>query len=391
MIERVAFLSMHTSPLSTPGVGDAGGMNVYVDSLSRTLARRGVAVDVFTGTRPGTGRAEVDVAPGYRVVGVPVSPSGDAADGVGEFAEGVIRWSARNGVRHDVVHSHYWMSGWAGLLVADLIGARLAISFHTLGRVKEAARRDGDAPESLLRIAAETEVIARAACVIASTATEAAELVEHYSANPGRVCVSPPGVDHHIFHPGDREGARGRLGIYAGPTVAFVGRIQPLKGVDIAVGAVGSLADVSLLVVGGPSGPRGDAEWQRLTQLAELEAPGRVWFHEPMAHGSVADVYRAVDAVIVPSHAESFGLVAVEAQACGTPVVASRVGGLAHVVADGRTGVLVDGWSPNDYADAITKVLASPEMGRGAVENAARFSWDATADRLLELYAGLDR
>ncbi|HLE38949.1 MAG TPA: glycosyltransferase [Acidimicrobiia bacterium] len=392
MIGRVAFLSIHSSPLAVPGTGDAGGMNVYVDSLARTLAGRGVRVDVFTRRVDGAAPDETEVAPGYCVVQVDAAGV-DRADLVGSFAEGVAKWIVGHDATPDLVHSHYWLSGWAGVLLQEVLSVPLAISFHTLGRVKEATRAPGEPRESLVRIAAETEVVARAGCVVASTPAEAANLIEHYQANPERICVSPPGVDHTVFRPGSKERARARLGLEAGPLVAFVGRIQPLKGIDVAVKAIARLDGVRLLVVGGPSGPAGESELLHLESMAASLAPGRVSFLPPRPHRDIACVYRAADAVIVPSRSESFGLVAVEAQACGTPVVASRVGGLAYAVADGHSGYLIAGHDPADYAAALRSILDDPatqaRLFAGAVEHAAGFSWDATADRLFELYRGL--
>ena len=403
MIERVAYLSIHTSPLAAPGSGDAGGMNVYVHELAQVMAGRGVQVDVFT--RGGTA-GEVEVVPGYRVVQLASGRMGSAGDDalaetVGDFAEGVARWAVRHRTAYDILHSHYWLSGWAGLLLHEVLRVPLAISFHTLGRVKDATRRADQAPAGLLRLAAETEVIARAGCVIASTPVEAAQLIEHYAANPERLCVSPPGVDHGVFSPGSRSEARSARGLAAeGPLVLFVGRLQPLKGADVAVAAfarlAGALPGCRLLVVGGPSGPQGAEEAARLRAAAVAAGLGdRARFLPPVPHGELAGYYRAADVVVVPSRSESFGLVAVEAQACGVPVVAAAVGGLAHAVADGESGILVSGWDPGDYAAALLRVLTEPGLGArlsaGALAQAERFSWPATADRLLELYSGIAR
>jgi len=403
LIERVAFLTIHTSPLAAPGTGDAGGMNVYVHELAATLAGRGVTVDVFTrGPRPG----EIEVAQGYRVIELPEPSGGDPgeeslAEEVGDFAEEVARWAVRRRAAYDVLHSHYWLSGWAGLLLHEVLRVPLAISFHTLGRVKDATRRPDQAPAGLLRIAAETEVIARAGCVIASTPAEATQLIEHYAANPERLCVSPPGVDHLVFCPGDRRAAREALGLPAeGRVVLFAGRIQPLKGPDIALAAFALVAarlpDCRLLVIGGPSGPQGREELDFLrTGAAAANLEERVLLRGPLPHHELAAAYRAADVVVVPSRSESFGLVAVEAQACGVPVVAAAVGGLAYAVADGESGLLVSGWDPADYAAALGRVLTDPalaeRLARGAVANAERFSWPSTADRMLELYAGIQR
>lgn len=394
MINRVAFISVHTSPLDEPGSGDAGGMNVYIDSLSRALADLGTQVEVFTASAPGQPLAEKQVVSGYRVVEIPIGQTHDDADLVGQLTEGIVKWTAHNDVKYDVVHGHYWLSGWVGALLQDVLDRPLAISFHTLGRVKDAAREPWDPPESLVRIAAETEVISRAGCVVASTPVEAAELIEHYSANPERLCVSPPGVDHSVFLPGSKTEARKSLGVDPDrATVGFVGRIQPLKGIDVAIQAVGSLPDVDLLIVGGPSGPAGSTELDHLKSLAEVAAPGRVDFRPPLAHQRVRDVYRAVDVMVVPSRSESFGLVAAEAQACGTPVVAAAVGGLPFVVADERSGYLVDGHDPDAYAGAISRILSDPDtaahLSEGAARNSLRFSWEGTAERMLQLYDGL--
>ena len=399
MIERVAYLSIHTSPLAVPGAGDAGGMNVYVHELAQTMAGRGVQVDVFT---RGAAAAEIEVVPGYRVVQVPAGASPGSGDDalaavVGDFAEGVARWAVRHRAVYDLFHSHYWLSGWAGLLLHEVLRVPLAISFHTLGRVKDATRRADQAPAGLLRLAAETEVIARAGCVIASTPTEAAQLIEHYAANPERLCVSPPGIDHEVFFPGSRAESRAALGLDGGgPLVLFVGRLQPLKGPDVALTAFAQLAadlpTARLLFVGGPSGPQGEAEAARLRAEA-AGLGGRVLFRSPVPHRDLPAYYRAADILVVPSRSESFGLVAAEAQACGLPVVAAAVGGLAHAVADGVSGILVDGWDPADWAAALRRVVTDPalasRLSAGAREQAERFSWPATADRLLELYSGL--
>jgi len=392
VIRRVAFVSVHSSPLATPGIGDAGGMNVYVDSLARTLAARDIVVDVFTRRVDPLAPDETEVEPGYAVIQIDASGA-DRADMIGSFSEGVAKWVTRNHVRYDVIHSHYWLSGWAGMLLSDLLEVPLAISFHTLGRVKESARTPGEPRESLVRIAAETEVVARAGCVVASTQADATELLEHYQAAPERLCVSPPGVDHAVFSPGDRAEARRRLGLADGPLVAVVGRIQPLKGVSVAISAISLLPQAVLLIVGGPSGSEGTAELARLRGLADDVATGRVQFHPAIPHGRVVDVYRAADVVAVPSRSESFGLVAAEAQAVGTPVVAARVGGLSYTVVDGISGALVSGDDPAHWAAAFAAILDDPvaaaRLSAGALDHARTFSWEATADRLLELYGGM--
>jgi len=399
VIRRVAYLSMHTSPLVQPGVGDAGGMNVYIDQLARGMAEAGVAVHVFTRRDDPELPAQVTVVPGYTVHHIDAGPARplptDRLVGlVRRFAEGTLRVLA-DLPPVDVIHSHYWLSGWAGVLVKRQIVRPLAHSFHTLGQLKNLYRRQDEPPESLLRIAAEHEVIAQADCVIASTPLEADDLLAHYGADPGALCVSPPGVDHSRFHPGPSDEARRRLGLGHGPLVAYVGRVQAMKGVDVALDAFSivrsTLPDARLLVVGGPSGPRGPREMRAIR--ARAARIGGVLFFDPLPHSTLADVYRAADVVHVPSRSESFGLVAVEAQASGTPVVASRVGGLIYCVDDGASGALVDGWDPDDHAAALLEILTDPSradlMSKQAVEWAERFSWESAVNRFLELYSGV--
>ncbi len=296
-----------------------------------------------------------------------------------------------------IVHSHYWLSGWAGLSIKRKLGIPLANSFHTLGRVKDLTKRNDEPPESLLRIAAEYEVIESSDCVVASTPLEAEDLMDHYGADPTRLCTSPPGVDHRVFAPGDQSEARRRLGLDDRPLIVFVGRIQPLKGVDIAIAALpfilSAVPDVRLMVVGGPSGPAGRSELDRLKrQVVDSDLEEVVEFREPIPHRELADLYRAASVLMLPSRSESFGLVAAEAQACGLPVVAANVGGLPHVVSDGESGILVDGWEPLDHAAAVIDLLTDDDLterlARGAVEWSERFSWEATANRFLELYEG---
>ncbi len=406
MIGRVAFLSMHTSPLDRPGAGDAGGMNVYIDGLATSLVRRGVDVTVFTRRADQSSPEVVDAPTGYRVVHTTAGPPRPMPlsrldNFVEDFAAQVtiaMDDSRPGHDRFDLVHSHYWLSGWAGLIVKQLTGLPLANSFHTLGRVKDATRRPGQPPEPLLRIAAEEEVIDLSDCVIASTDNEAVELIDHYGAHPGRVCVNPPGVDLELFAPGDRREARRALGMDDAPTVLFVGRIQALKGLDVAVEALAMVRDripaVRLHVVGGPSGPSGEAEYRLVRKAVEgLGLSEAVTWWNVQPHGRLPVFYQAADVLIVPSRSESFGLVAAEAQSTGLPVVAANVGGLRHVVRDSTSGLLVDGWEPVDYGKALLRILESPteraRLAEGARAAGRRFGWDMATDRLLELYQGV--
>lgn len=400
MIRRVAYLSMHTSPLLQPGVGDAGGMNVYVDQLARSMAESGVAVEVFTRRDDPDLPNRVTVVPGYTVHHIEAGPArrlstGRLAPHVRRFARGALDVLATL-PPVDVVHTHYWLSGWAGLLVKKHLRVPMANSFHTLGRVKNLNKRHDDPPETLLRIAAEQEVIAESDCVVASTPLEADDLLAHYGASPEALCVSPPGVDHARFYPGPRGEARRRLSLPPGPLIAFVGRVQALKGIDVALEAFERVAvelpDAALVVVGGPSGVHGVREMRSIKARA-ARINGEVLFSDALPHRTLADVYRAADVLHVPSRSESFGLVAVEAQACGTPVVASRVGGLIFSVDDGSSGTLVEGWDPAGHAAALLEILTDPAqadlMSKKAAEWADRFSWENTVSRFLELYAGV--
>lgn len=403
MINRVAYLALHSCPLLQPGTGDAGGMNVYILELGRSMAQTGVDVVVFT-RRTDDGTPDVvEVSPGFRVVHIEAGPRTPVPMSylpglVGEFAEATLAWIEQNGELFDIIHSHYWLSGWAGVLLKEKLGLPLANSFHTLGRIKDLTKRADDALEGAIRTLTEEEVIARSDCVVASTPYDFDDLMDHYGADPARLCTSPPGIRHEVFHPGDKEEARRWTGLTGYPVLLFVGRIQPLKGVDIAIAALSRLTltgePAHLVVIGGPSGSSGPAELDRLQQLAEdLSLADRVHFIPPVARDQLVSFYQAADAVVMPSRSESFGLVAAEAQSCGVPVVAAAVGGLPFIIDNGTSGILVEGHDPSAYAAAIDSVLGDQEFAArlsvGAVEHSERFSWETTVSRLLELYAGI--
>jgi D-inositol-3-phosphate glycosyltransferase len=407
VIERVGYIAMHTSPLIQPGTGDAGGMNVYLDRLSRTMQGRGVHVTTFTRRTNSDSEEVVEVLPGYRVVhvraGEPRTLSiPEMKPLVDEFTDGVVAWINANNPEFDLVHSHYWLSGRTGVAIKDKFGIPLANSFHTLGRVKDRTRSTDEAPSSAERLLTETDVIARSDCVIASTPYEFDDLLAHYGASPERLCVSPPGVDHSMFRPGDRWLARDRLGLGSEPIVLYAGRIQAHKGTSTAVEAYAilrtavseTLGTPRLLIIGGASGPDGEAELAKCRSIAlQRGVNDGIEVLDPMPHEILADYYRAADVVIVPSRSESFGLVAAEAQACGTPVVASDVGGLAYVVNPSESGLLVHGHDPAAFATAIRAIIEhhgfADRLSEGAVAFSQRFSWDSTANRLLELYGGI--
>lgn len=397
MISRVAFLSMHTCPLLQPGLGDAGGMNVYVKELAEAMASRGVTVDIFTRRREPDAPDLFEAPEGFIVHHLDAGPHRnipilEMAQYVEEFADGVVSAIESSG-HPDIVHTHYWLSGWAGLIVKRETGLPVAHSFHTLGRVKDLLRRPGEPPESLLRIGAEHDVIEDADCLMASTPFEAEDLILHYGADPAKLCVSPPGINHRLFRPGSKTRARASLGWGDGPIVLFVGRIQSLKGVDISLAAAEELHrlvdGVRLVVIGGPSGPNGLDEYEALRARA-----GRlrvsVEFLSPVPRTELATYFQAADVLHVPSRSETFGLVVVEAQACGLPVVAARVGGLPHTFEPGRSGLLVEGWGPMAHAEALATVLRDKEgsFSEAALRWGREFSWEATADRVLQAYMG---
>lgn len=394
-MRRVAVISMHTSPLAQPGVGDGGGMNVYVRELSSALAHAGVACTTYTRRWRDDLPDEVLVEPNHRVVHVTAGPTDlpkeRLIDVVDEFTRGVeehIRVSG--GV--DVVHANYWLSGIVGHRLKHALDVPLVCTFHTLSRVKA----EGGDPESALREKVETEVIGCSDAICVSCTEEERQFVRLYGTPPGRIEIVAPGVEHAFFSPGDRGGARAALGLGDGPVLLFVGRIQPLKGLDVAVRALAELDrdDAELVVVGGASGAEGDAEMARIVAIVEESGlTGRVRFVPAQAHHILSTYYRAADVVLVPSRSESFGLVALEAAACGTPVVASAVGGLLTIVEHGRTGYLVPDRRPEVFARHIADLLDDPAlaatMSRAAAARALNYTWSFAGARLRRAYGDL--
>ncbi|GAU64737.1 putative glycosyltransferase [Streptomyces sp. NBRC 110611] len=430
---RVAMLSVHTSPLHQPGTGDAGGMNVYIVELARKLASINIEVEIFTRATTGTLPPAVELAPGVLVRHVDAGPyEGLAKEELPAqlcaFTHGVMRaWAGHRPGYYDLVHSHYWLSGHVGWLAAERWGVPLVHAMHTMAKVKNAALAAGDTPEPAARVIGETQIVRAADRLIANTAEEADELVRHYEADPGKVAVVHPGVNLDRFRPapasGDahanggvaghvagsdadagavaesRAAARARLGLPQDAVIPlFAGRIQPLKAPDILLHAVADLlaADPALRsrlvvpVVGGPSGS-GLAKPEGLQKLAaRLGIADVVQFRPPVGQERLADWYRAASVLVMPSHSESFGLVAIEAQACGTPVVAAAVGGLPVAVRDGVSGFLVAGHDPADYARALRRFVADPSlsirMGSDAARHAQSFGWDTAAAATGDVY-----
>jgi D-inositol-3-phosphate glycosyltransferase len=391
-------LAVHTSPLAQPGIGDAGGMNVYVLQSALHLARRGIEVEIFTRATASADQPIVRVAPGVLVRNVVAGPfegldKYDLPTQLCAFAAGVLRAEAAHEPGYyDIVHSHYWLSGQVGWLARDRWAVPLVHTAHTLAAVKNAALADGDAPEPPLRTVGEQQVVDEADRLIVNTDDEARQLISIHRADPARIDVVHPGVDLDVFRPGDQRAARAALGLPLDEhVVAFVGRIQPLKAPDIVLRAAAKLHRVRIVVAGGPSGS-GLASPDGLVRLAdELGITERVTFLPPQSRADLATLFQAADLVAVPSYSESFGRVAVEAQACGTPVVAAAVGGLPVAVRDGVSGTLVSGHDVDRWADALDNLLrlSAPEaeaMARAAAAHAATFSWEHTTDALLASY-----
>jgi D-inositol-3-phosphate glycosyltransferase len=409
---RVATLSVHTSPLDQPGTGDAGGMNVYIVEVARRLAEAGVEVEIFTRAIASGLPGSVQIVPGVQVRHVIAGPfeglaKEDLPAQLCAFTNGVLRAeAARAPGWYDLIHSHYWLSGQVGWVAKDRWGVPLVHTAHTLAKVKNRMLAEGDTPEPLRRVVGEELVVAEADRLVANTPNEARELVDLYAASLDRVAVVEPGVDLDRFTPpaagsqvAARLAARRHFGIPADRhVVAFVGRIQPLKAPDVLVRAAAELRArdpelgrrLLVVVCGGPSGSGLERPTALIDLATELDVLDMIRFLPPQAAEDLATLYRSADLVAVPSHNESFGLVALEAQACGTPVVAAAVGGLVTAVRDGISGVLVDSHRPADWADVIGRLLAAPELhaklSRGAVDRAREFSWDRTAAGLLAVY-----
>lgn len=394
-MQRVSVLSLHTSPLAQPGIGDGGGMNVYVRELVSALAHAGVECTTYTRAISADAPREVLVEPNHKVVHVPAgSPDMDKSELFGvvpEFTDKVLDHIVSHGGT-DIIHANYWLSGVSGHSLKHELNVPLVSTFHTFARVKAL----GGDPESALRERSETEVIGCSDAICVSCTEEERQFIDLYGEPPGRTEIVAPGVEHAFFAPGEKKGARRALELGDGPVLLFVGRIQPLKGVDVAVRSLSELGrkDATLLIVGGASGADGEAEWERVRALVdELGLGAQVRFVAPQPHHILSTYYRAADVVLVPSRSESFGLVALEAAACGTPVVANAVGGLLTIVEHGRTGYLVADRRPDVFARHIGDILHDPALARrlsvNAAERALNYTWGFAAARLRRTYADL--
>jgi D-inositol-3-phosphate glycosyltransferase len=404
-LNRIAMLSVHTSPLETPGAGDAGGMNVYVVELSRRLAALGNKIEIFTRATSRSQASVTEMEPGILVRHVIAGPfegltKTDLPGQLCTFAREVLRIEAAyQPGYYDLIHAHYWLSGQVGALARDRWGVPLVHSMHTMAKVKNDLLAEGDDAEPVSRVIGEQQVVDAADLIIANTSAEGQQLIDLYGAPSHRVRVINPGVDLSVFRPGDQSSARDRVGIARDALVMmFAGRLQPLKAPDVLIKVAAEMlvrrpelrSRLVVPIIGGPSGG-GLGTSRALAELASrLGVEDVVRFVPPVGRTELADYFRAASVVCVPSYNESFGLVALEAQACGTPVVAANVGGLPTAIRDGITGFLVDGHRPADYAAVVGRLLGEPRLlarlGRASVEHAAAFGWDRTAVQTLQAY-----
>ena len=404
MKRRVAMLMVHTCPLEQAGIGDAGGMNIYVAESAARMAAQGVEVDIFTRRDHLDLPEVVELSPGVNVhhldAGHDLHWTKEQVPAHFNELTAEFKKALSSDQSYDLIHSHYWLSGKVAMPVAKELKLPLVHTMHTMARVKNLNLAEGERPEPMIRVQGETQIVAAANALTANTDAEAASLVSLYDACPDTVHVVTPGVDLYNFTPGaGRAAARKVIGIEADThVITFVGRIQPHKGPEILIRTIAEMVSHSPLlrpklrvfIIGGASGVNG-SEVERLKELVNwLNIADVISFLPPVPRTELPNWYRAADLVCVPSYSESFGLVALEAQACGTPVVATAVGGLRTAVADGISGVLVDGHDPRAWSSVLARLLQEPQrrvlLSMGAIEHASHFGWDATARGTLDIY-----
>ena len=402
---RIALLSIHTSPLDQPGTGDAGGMNVYIVETAKRLAQSGIEIDIFTRATTSHLAPTVDLVPGVKVVHITAGPfegllKNDLPGQLCAVTAGVLRTEASKAEGYyDLIHSHYWLSGQVGWLASERWRVPLVHTMHTMGKVKNLELAAGDKAEPEMRLIGEQQVVDVAQRLVANTELEAQELTKFYQADPRKIDVVNPGVDLELFSPGSQTKARKKLGIPLDASMLlFVGRIQPLKAPDILMRAAAELISMrpelrsSLLVVicGGVSGTGADHPDALRNLASDLGLLDLIRFEPPSSRDELVTWYRAADLTVVPSYSESFGLVAIESQACGTPVVASAVGGLKTAVADGVSGRLIQGHNPIAFSHVLNQLLMNPtlraELSAGSRMHAAAFGWENTTSGLINSY-----
>tara|TARA_B100001559_G_scaffold40443_1_gene30057 strand:- start:994 stop:2475 length:1482 start_codon:yes stop_codon:yes gene_type:complete len=389
---HIAILSLHTSPLAQPGTGDSGGMNVYIREVASALAHRGSTCTVYVRKWDPELVDEVELESGVHIVHIEAGEyeleKEDLYDIVDVFTDRVMK-DLQNRKPVDIIHANYWLSGAVGHKLKHELNIPLVTTFHTLGEIK----KKSGFPEPTERLRTENEIIGCSDVVVANSENEQEQLRHLYSANIDRVEIVPLGVEQALFSPGNPNAAKDALGLPTGPILLFIGRLQSLKGVDVAISTLQAMdhENATLVIVGGASGQEGSLYESQIRNLANnLPVGKKVVFIPPQPHHILSTYYRAADIVVVPSRSESFGLVALEAAACGVPVVASSVGGLQNLVEDGKTGLLIEGWDPVEYAQVIDYLLSNPfkstEIAMNAVDKAQTYTWGQTAGRLQEIY-----
>ena len=400
----VAMLSVHTCPLAALGGKETGGMNVYVREVSRELGRMGVSVDVFTRSQDPSIPRVVQLGERARVIHLAAGVEAPMArervyDHLDEFVEGIEAWRIAEAIDYDLIHAHYWLSGVAALTLKTRWSVPVLQMFHTLGRLKNRVARSAAELEPAVRVEEETRIVSEADRIVAANVVERAELLRDYAAHPSRIATIPCGVDTDLFTPGDRTEARRRLGLDDRPVLLWVGRMAPIKGLDTLLDTVALLReggqDMRLLVVGGDADePTRGHETSLRNRIAPLGLMDSVRFVGPQPQSVLPLYYAAADLTVLPSYYESFGMVALEAMACGSPVIASRVGGLITTIRDGVTGFLVPDGDIGALAERIETLVADPELrwrlGREGVRWAAQHRWPCVAEAVCKEYASLE-
>jgi len=408
-LKPIAIVSLHASPVAALGSGENGGMNVYIRAVCEELSRRGIPTEVFTRRTSPQGPDGERIAERSWVTRLSIGPAEDIDksrlfDLLPDFTDAILAEQQRRGTDFELMASHYWLSGWVAARLRDEWRLPWFHTFHTLARVKNERAAEGSVVEPEHRIAVEQAIVRECEHLIASSVEEAADLVRFYGASHGQVTIIPPGVDLRVFGPRPVAATRERLGLPAGPLLIFAGRLERLKGAETVIRALAILNSESEarpvnLVIAGDDSHNGASESAssggeraRLQSMAEsLGVDAHVRFVGSVDQPALASYLSAADVCVVPSYSESFGLVALEAAACGTPVVASRVGGLPMIVKDGLTGYTLRSHDPAQYAERIGRVLADAELrscfSRRSRLVASRFTWEETVDRLVAEYS----
>ena len=407
---RICMLSVHTCPLAALGGKDTGGMNVYVRELSRELGRRGLKVDIFTRSQDhGVPRVSHDLGPNVDVIHIPAGPETPydkrkIYDHLPQFVNGVLEHAERRGTHYDIIHSHYWLSGIvAGKLQMAWENIPVVQMFHTLGELKNQVAQSPEELEDGLRLQAERKAMVMADAIVAASPLEKSQMARLYGADPGKIAVIPPGVDLNLFRPIPRDEAKAWVGVPEGlRNILFVGRIEPLKGIDTLLRALALMVrdkpdwhhNLCVAIIGGDASvpvEEMEAEMVRLHALCEeLGLNDLVTFLGKQDQTSLPYYYSSAEVLVMPSHYESFGMVALEAMACGTPVIASRVGGLTFNVLHETTGLHVPERNPEALADAIRRLMTDESLYRrlseGALQEARGNGWEQITGKIIELY-----